>query len=423
MKNESQYGLLLLQQYLYEHTDDQHPASVADVLAFWREHGIQAGRKSVYSAIEVLQSNGMDIVCVKSTQNRYFVGERLFELPELKLLVDAVESSRFITAKKSERLIEKLGKLTSESHARQLERHIYMEGTAKPENECIYYSVDEIHNAIQEKRQITFQYYEYTPQKEKILKHNGYRYQFSPYALIWSRDCYYAVGWSEKHGKLAQFRVDRMVAVESSDQAAVCMPDFDPAEYVRKIFGMYPDDLCTVELLCENEVMRSVIDRFGEEVSTVTADDGHFKAIVEVAPSPPFFAWVFTFCGKIQILGPAEVLDEMRGMAAKLDLSPVYMSNIENDRRTAPSQEYLERMAMLLQLDKPEREWMLDLAAKSKQNRVSADLPNYIMDREIVRAALRTAREADATDQEWQDFIDRINRRMRTSGEDSDTKA
>ena len=200
MKNESQYGLLLLQQYLYEHTDDQHPASVADILAFWLEHGIQAGRKSVYSAIEVLQSNGMDIVCVKSTQNRYFVGERLFELPELKLLVDAVESSRFITAKKSERLIEKLGKLTSESHARQLDRHIYMDGTAKPENECIYYSVDEIHNAIQEKRQITFQYYEYTPQKEKILKHNGYRYQFSPYALVWSRDCYYAVGGRKSTG-------------------------------------------------------------------------------------------------------------------------------------------------------------------------------------------------------------------------------
>ena len=114
MKNESQYGLLLLQQYLYEHTDDQHPASVADILAFWREHGIQAGRKSVYSAIEVLQSNGMDIVCVKSTQNRYFVGERLFELPELKLLVDAVESSRFITAKKSEQLIEKLQKQKKE---------------------------------------------------------------------------------------------------------------------------------------------------------------------------------------------------------------------------------------------------------------------------------------------------------------------
>ena len=262
MKNESQYGLLLLQRYLYEHTDDQHPASVADILAFWQECGIQAGRKSVYSAIEVLQSSGMDIVCVKSTQNRYFVGERLFELPELKLLVDAVESSHFITAKKSERLIEKLGKLTSESHARQLDRHIYMDGTAKPENECIYYSVDEIHNAIQEKRQITFQYYEYTPQKEKILKHNGYRYQFSPYALIWSRDCYYAVGWSEKHGKIAQFRVDRMTAVEPLEHTAVQTPDFDPAEYVRKVFGMYPDNLCNIAYLRKRGIAAQVIRQF-----------------------------------------------------------------------------------------------------------------------------------------------------------------
>ena len=262
MKNESQYGLLLLQRYLYEHTDDQHPASVADILAFWQEHGIQAGRKSVYSAIEVLQNSGMDIVCVKSTQNRYFVGERLFELPELKLLVDAVESSHFITAKKSERLIEKLGKLTSESHARQLDRHIYMDGTAKPENECIYYSVDEIHNAIQKKRQITFQYYEYTPQKEKILKHNGYRYQFSPYALIWSRDCYYAVGWSEKHGKIAQFRVDRMTAVEPLEHTAVQTPDFDPAEYVRKVFGMYPDNLCNIAYLRKRGIAAQVIRQF-----------------------------------------------------------------------------------------------------------------------------------------------------------------
>ena len=318
MKNESQYGLLLLQRYLYEHTDDQHPASVADILAFWQEYGIQAGRKSVYSAIEVLQSSGMDIVCVKSTQNRYFVGERLFELPELKLLVDAVESSRFITAKKSKRLIEKLGKLTSESHARQLDRHIYMDGTAKPENECIYYSVDEIHNAIQKKRQITFQYYEYTPQKEKILKHNGYRYQFSPYALIWSRDCYYAVGWSEKHGKLAQFRVDRMTAIQDSDAPYIADPSFDPASYIREIFGMYHDMPQRVTLLCENRTMRNIIDHFGEDVDTEVVDANHFRATVDVAPTPPFFSWVFTFGGAIRIEGPAEVLEKMRDMAAWL---------------------------------------------------------------------------------------------------------
>ena len=318
MKNESQQALLLLRQYLYQQTDEQHPVSVTDILAFWQQHGIQAGRNSVYTDIELLQNAGMDIVCVKSSQNRYFVGQRLFELPELKLLVDAVESSRFITGKKSTALIKKLGHLTSTAQAEQLNRRIYMGGTPKPENEGIYYNVDTIHNAVQKKQQITFQYFEYTPKKEKILKHDGYKYRFSPYAMIWNRDCYYAVGWSEKHGKIAQFRVDRMTAVEPLKQAAVQTLDFDPAEYVRKVFGMYPDNLCTVELLCDNEVMRSVIDRFGENVRTETVDEQHFRATVEVAPSPPFFSWVFTFGGKIRIVSPAAVLEEMRDMAAWL---------------------------------------------------------------------------------------------------------
>ena len=316
MKNESQQALLLLRQYLHQHTDEQHPVSVTDILAFWQQHGIQAGRKSVYTDIELLQNVGMDIVCVKSSQNKYFVGQRLFELPELKLLVDAVESSRFITEKKSTALIKKLGHLTSTAQAEQLNRRIYMGGTPKPENESIYYNVDTIHNAVQKKQQITFQYFEYTPKKEKILKHDGYKYRVSPYAMIWNRDCYYAVGWSEKHGKIAQFRVDRMTAVEPLEQAAVQTPDFDPAEYVRKVFGMYPDDLCTAKLLCDNEVMRSVIDRFGENVRTETVDEQHFRTTVEVAPSPPFFSWVFTFSGKIRIVSPAAVLEEMRDMAA-----------------------------------------------------------------------------------------------------------
>ena len=318
MKNESQQALLLLRQYLYQQTDEQHPVSVTDILAFWQQHGIQAGRKSVYTDIELLQNAGMDIVCVKSSQNKYFVGQRLFELPELKLLVDAVESSRFITEKKSTALIKKLGHLTSTAQAEQLNRRIYMGGTPKPENESIYYNVDTIHNAVQKKQQITFQYFEYTPKKEKILKHDGYKYRFSPYAMIWNRDCYYAVGWSEKHGKIAQFRVDRMTAVEPLEQAAVQTLNFDPAEYVRKVFGMYPDNLCTVELLCDNEIMRSVIDRFGENVQTETVDEQHFRATVEVAPSPPFFSWVFTFSGKIRIVSPAAVLEEMQDMAAWL---------------------------------------------------------------------------------------------------------
>ena len=315
MRHEAQIRLLLLQQYLLEHTDEQHSVSVSDILIFWEQHGIQAGRKSVYSDIEILQNGGMDIICVKSTQNRYFIGCRLFELPELKLLVDAVESSHFITAKKSEVLIEKLGHLASTAQAEQLNRHVYMDGTAKPDNETIYYTIDAIQNAIQDKHSISFQYYEYTQEKRKVLKHDGYRYVFSPYAMIWNRDYYYVVGWSEKHEKLAQFRVDRITAIEHLNSGYIEDEAFNPATYVQEVFGMYSDDTCAVKLLCHNSTMRNIIDRFGEDVDTSPVDAEHFRVTVNVAPSPPFFSWVFTFGGCIQIEGPDSVLEEMRQMA------------------------------------------------------------------------------------------------------------
>lgn len=318
MRGESQIRILHLFQFLYRNTDEMNPASVADILRFWELQGICSERKQVYKDIALLQDFGVDVIRIKSTQNHYFIGNRLFELPELKLLVDAVESSRFITSKKSGDLIRKLGQLTSNTQAEQLDRHIYMDGMPKPSNEAIYYIVDTIQSSIQSNQQISFQYYEYLPTKEKVLKHQGYRYQFTPYALIWNRDHYYVVGWSEKHMKLSQFRVDRMTSVEMMDQPGHQLLGFEPAEYVQKVFGMYPDDLQMVTLFCENDVMRSIIDRFGEGVRTEIVDDDHFQAVVEVAPSPPFFGWIFTFAGKIRILKPDNVLEEMRQMASWL---------------------------------------------------------------------------------------------------------
>ena len=318
MRGESQIRILHLFQFLYRNTDEMNPASVADILRFWELQGICSERKQVYKDIALLQDFGVDVIRIKSTQNHYFIGDRLFELPELKLLVDAVESSRFITSKKSGDLIRKLGQLTSSAQAEQLDRHIYMDGMPKPSNEAIYYIVDTIQSSIQSNQQISFQYYEYLPTKEKVLKHQGYRYQFTPYALIWNRDHYYVVGWSEKHMKLSQFRVDRMTSVEMMDQPGHQLLGFEPAEYVQKVFGMYPDGLQMVTLFCENDVMRSIIDRFGEGVRTEVVDDDHFQAIVEVAPSPPFFGWIFTFAGKIRILKPDNVLEEMRQMASWL---------------------------------------------------------------------------------------------------------
>lgn len=319
MANENQRRVFLLLRLLCEQTDENHYVSVSDILQHWKSEGIQAGRKSVYSDIQFLIDMGWDIICVKSTQNRYFIGSRMFELPELKLLVDAVKSSHFITEKKSAALIEKLGRLTSVYNEEHLNRPVYMDGSVKPDNETIYYAIDIIQTAIHNRQAISFQYYEYTQSKERILRHNGYRYVVSPYALIWNRDFYYMVGWSEKHGKLAQFRVDRMTAIANDEAAYIEDESFDPAVYLREVFGMYHDDSRQVTLLCENSAMRSVIDRFGEDVDTEPVDDGHFRVTVNVAPSPPFFAWVFTFGGAIRIESPDDVLDEMRGMARWLN--------------------------------------------------------------------------------------------------------
>ena len=318
LQKDNQRRLLLLLKLLYEQTDETHFVSGADILRYWEDASIRANRKNVYGDIRLLLDAGHDIICVKSKQNRYFIGSRIFELPELKLLADAVASSHLVTEKKSAALLQKLSRLTSIHNAEHLNRPVYMEGTTKPDNEAIYYGIDAIQTAIHMRQAISFQYYEYTPKKEKVLKHKGYRYVFSPYALIWNRDFYYAVGWSQKHGKLAQFRVDRMTRIRQSDAEYTADPSFDPAGYVREVFGMYHDETQRMTLLCENHAMKNVIDRFGEDVCTEIVDARHFRAVVDAAPSPPFFAWVFTFGGAIRIEGPADVLAKMKDMAAWL---------------------------------------------------------------------------------------------------------
>ena len=297
MKNESQYGLLLLQRYLYEHTDDQHPASVADILAFWQEHGIQAGRKSVYSAIEVLQSSGMDIVCVKSTQNRYFVGERLFELPELKLLVDAIQSSKFITEKKTNILIKKLEKLVSKYDAQKLQRQVYVSGRIKTMNESIYYTVDAIHNAISENKKIKFQYFQWNVKKEMELRHGGAWYHISPWGLSWDDENYYLIAYDSSEGIIKHFRVDKMLYIKSNGkgrEGRQVFKSFDMAAYARKMFGMYGGKEEWVRIECDNSFAGVMIDRFGKDVSMIRLDDKRFVVNVEVAVSRQFLAWIIS---------------------------------------------------------------------------------------------------------------------------------
>lgn len=313
---QSNIRIIELLRFLYQQTDEAHAVTVSEMIEYLKSKGIPSVRQTVYTDLEALDTAGIDIVQIKSTQNRYFIGSRIFEYPELKMLVDAVASSKVISAKKSQALIQKLGQLTSIQQAEQLQRLASLSSRVKPHNEKVYYIIDIIQTAILDQHQISFQYYEYTPEKKKILKHDGYRYILDPYALEWKNDHYYLIGYSHKHKGIAHFRVDRLTSVEPLDSKFQPMPDFDVAAYTNKMVDMFAAEHAEqVKLLCSNELMRVIIDHYGEDIEISPYDDTHFTVIIEVNPSGTFYGWVFKFMGKIRILSPQSCVDKMQDIA------------------------------------------------------------------------------------------------------------
>ena len=313
---QSNIRIIELLRFLYQQTDEAHAVTVSEMIEYLKSKGIPSVRQTVYTDLEALDTAGIDIVQIKSTQNRYFIGSRIFEYPELKMLVDAVASSKVISAKKSQALIQKLGQLTSIQQAEQLQRLASLSSRVKPHNEKVYYIIDSIQTAILDQHQISFQYYEYTPEKKIILKHDGYRYILDPYALEWKNDHYYLIGYSHKHKGIAHFRVDRLTSVEPLDSKFQPMPDFDVAAYTNKMVDMFAAEHAEqVKLLCSNELMRVIIDHYGEDIEISPYDDTHFTVIIEVNPSGTFYGWVFKFMGKIRILSPQSCVDKMQDIA------------------------------------------------------------------------------------------------------------
>lgn len=301
---------LYVLKFLWQNTDEEHPATVSDILAALAYEDIKIERHALVADIEQLIEFGIDVVCVKSSPNKYFIGQRSFELPELKLLVDAVESSHFISASKSRSLVGKLYDMASVHQAKELNRHLYVDGRVKSDCKTLYYTVDLIHRAINESKRIIFKYIEYTAEKKKVYKHDGCIYEFSPYAMLWHNDCYYVLGYSERHGKIVKFRVDRMEKGEMTDKSAVKKPaGFEPVTYLKNIIAMYDGQMETVRLKCTADMMKVIIDRFGKDVHTEPCDEG-FIADVNASVSPTFFGWVFGFAGKIRIIAPQSVTDE-----------------------------------------------------------------------------------------------------------------
>lgn len=304
--------LLLVLEYLWRYTDEAHIVTIKELEGYLAGKGVHANRKTLTQDLKTLEAFGLDIVCNRSVQNQYFLATRVFDHTEVRLLIDAVQSSRFITPKKSRELTRKLSTFVSEAQRQEVDHHLYLDGTVKAENESIYRCVDVIQTAIAEKKKICFQYFEYDENKTKQLRYNGEPYILSPYLLVWINDRYYVVGYYERRGFVARFRLDKMQNPQVLEDAQIVTENaFDPGEFFSREFSMVDGSKCTVELLCENALMGSIIDHFGTDVPTRIADAEHFIVTTEVELSNMFYAWVFASGGRMQILSPKAVNNEM----------------------------------------------------------------------------------------------------------------
>lgn len=310
------FKLYRLAQIMLENTDDDHYITMPQIISELEKYDITAARKSIYRDLADLENLGIEVEGEPAgNRYHYHVVNRLFELPELKLLVDAIQSSKFITERKSNALIKKLEKLVSRYEASKLQRQVYVSGRIKTMNESIYYTVDAIHNAISENRKIRFRYFQWNVKKQMELRHNGEFYHISPWGLCWNDDNYYLVGYDSQAEIIKHYRVDKMLGIQMSDEQREGKELFkktDMAEYEKKSFGMFGGKEQQVRLLVENGLAGVIIDRFGKDTIFVPADKEHFTVRVDVHVSSQFLAWVISLDGRVKILSPEEVVEQMK---------------------------------------------------------------------------------------------------------------
>lgn len=305
--------ILYLMKILLTRTDEDHLLSAKDLCDALAEYGIQAERKSIYADVEALQDYGLDIIQQRGKNPGYYIGERDFELAELKLLVDAVQSSKFITQKKSGELIKKLETFTSKHKAKELQRQVFICNRSKTENEKIYYNVDDIHMAILQDVQIQFQYTEWTVKKELTLKKEGAFYEVSPWALTWDDENYYLIAYDAKAKQMRHYRVDKMKNVSLRKEKRLGeenFGNFDLAVFSKKTFSMFGGEEQKVSLICDNSLVGVVLDRFGKDVMLIPIDETHFRVHIQVTVSAQFFGWIAGLGQGVKIDNPQLIKEE-----------------------------------------------------------------------------------------------------------------
>lgn len=313
--------LLYLRRIMLEKTDENHGLTSSEILAELAAYGIQAERKSLYDDLQVLEKFGMDICKTKSSTVKYYVGSRDFELPELKLLVDAIQSSKFITEKKSFSLIHKLEGLASVYEGKELQRQVVISNRAKTMNERIYYLVDNIQNAIATDRKISFRYYRWELDysgMEKIVKREKVKvggYVASPWALCWDDENYYLIAYDSSSNSIKHYRVDKMDKIRLLDEprdGGKTFEEFDLAGYSKGVFSMFGGTKTNVRLSVDNDCVGVIADRFGKDIYVTKESDSTFSVSVDVMTSKQFYAWVFGLGGKVRIVAPKNVVDEFK---------------------------------------------------------------------------------------------------------------
>lgn len=318
-QTQQKLKLLYLMKILTEQTDEDNTLTIPQIIAELEGYGVSAERKSIYSDLEYLKLFGLDVCSNKGKTYGYFIGSREFELPELKLLVDSVQASKFITHKKSEELISKIEKLTSLSNAKKLHRQVYVSNRVKAFNETIYYNVDKIHEAIAANKQITFKYFEMNVNKEKVYRKNGELYTESPVALSWDDENYYLITYKKKYSSYTHYRVDKMENIQITDADRVLSDEpFDLSEYSKSTFGMFGGQKTKVSVRFANDLVGVVLDRFGSDVVLTKADDEHFDCTVSVAVSTQFLAWIFSFGKRAKIISPEYVVNQMHELVSEV---------------------------------------------------------------------------------------------------------
>ena len=320
-ENQKQKILVLLDLFKSK-TDEEHGVTTSDIIDYLAEHGIKAERKTVYADLNTLKEYGYEISKEKKDGNYYYtLLDRDFQLPELKLLVDAVQASKFISAKKSSELIKKIENLASVYQAKQLQRQVFVSNRIKTNNENVYYNVDELNLAISENRKIKFDYYEWNLSKEMVLRKNGHKNDISPWSLAWDDENYYLVAFDGNSGIIKHYRVDKMRKIEILDEARDGreeFEEFDAAKYAKKVFGMFTGDEQRVKIQFANKLIGVVIDRFGQDIMIIPKGVDQFVVNVNVKVSNMFLGWIIGLGDGAKILEPESVVDEVKQITERL---------------------------------------------------------------------------------------------------------